>query len=408
SVLTLAGAGAGTSFGNALALDGNTLLVGMRRVARADSARGGVQVFTRGSDGTWADAGALGGTPEARSSFGSALALSGDWAYVGAPGTRPGGVVHVFRRSGGTWTPAGSITVESGLGDRFGSAIAVDGDRVAIGAPGRDGQRGMVYLFRRGADGSFSLEGSVAGRRALTNSQLGNSLLLSGDQLWAGGPNAASFTGMVVGFERNSSGAWVEGSTLVPFESASARFGASLLQVGDELWIGAPLADGRHGRIYRARFEDGGNLVSMTKLGSDSSASGSGFGNQMAMSGGTVLVGMPNDAGNLGSAQFVERGTDGSWQARALVFPAAGAALQAMTGSETNCSGEGKAGQFGCSNTSLYSFLPISQLGGRRGTNLNDNWGWTDPQTGREYAIVGRTDGTSFVDVTDPANPRYL
>jgi choice-of-anchor B domain-containing protein len=35
-------------------------------------------------------------------------------------------------------------------------------------------------------------------------------------------------------------------------------------------------------------------------------------------------------------------------------------------------------------------------------------WGWTDPQTKREIALVGRFDGTSFVDVTDPSNPRYL
>ena len=27
---------------------------------------------------------------------------------------------------------------------------------------------------------------------------------------------------------------------------------------------------------------------------------------------------------------------------------------------------------------------------------------------GKDYALVGRTDGTSFVDVTDPARPRYL
>jgi choice-of-anchor B domain-containing protein len=39
---------------------------------------------------------------------------------------------------------------------------------------------------------------------------------------------------------------------------------------------------------------------------------------------------------------------------------------------------------------------------------VNDIWGWTDSTTGREFAIVGRTDGTSFVEVTDPANPRYL
>ena len=35
-------------------------------------------------------------------------------------------------------------------------------------------------------------------------------------------------------------------------------------------------------------------------------------------------------------------------------------------------------------------------------------WGWTDPQTGREYALVGLTDQASFVDITDSQNPRYV
>ena len=39
---------------------------------------------------------------------------------------------------------------------------------------------------------------------------------------------------------------------------------------------------------------------------------------------------------------------------------------------------------------------------------LATTWGWTDPQTGREYAILGRSDGTAFVDVTDPVAPVYL
>ena len=35
----------------------------------------------------------------------------------------------------------------------------------------------------------------------------------------------------------------------------------------------------------------------------------------------------------------------------------------------------------------------------------NDVWGWTDPNNGDEYAIMGMTGGTGFVRVTDPANP---
>ena len=37
----------------------------------------------------------------------------------------------------------------------------------------------------------------------------------------------------------------------------------------------------------------------------------------------------------------------------------------------------------------------------------NDVWGWTDPVTKKEWPIAGRSDGTSFVDMSDPKNPTY-
>src|SRR5690606_33698639 len=132
--------------------------------------RGGVHVFTRAANGTWSHAGRLGGMPAARSGFGWSLAISGDWAFVGAPTTEPGGAVHVFRRTGTTWNAAGTLpAADIVAGDRFGAAIAVDGERVAVSAPGRDAQKGMVFVFRRGADGSFTQEGAVAGRRVTAN-----------------------------------------------------------------------------------------------------------------------------------------------------------------------------------------------------------------------------------------------
>lgn len=53
--------------------------------------------------------------------------------------------------------------------------------------------------------------------------------------------------------------------------------------------------------------------------------------------------------------------------------------------------------------------MPLSAIGGTRSNSAaNDIWGWTDSQTGSEYAIIGRVFGTSFVDISDPANPVYL
>lgn len=70
----------------------------------------------------------------------------------------------------------------------------------------------------------------------------------------------------------------------------------------------------------------------------------------------------------------------------------------------TTCSG-GMAGSYPCSNIDLLAFLPLSQIGGGNG---NDIWGWTDSVTAKEYAIMGLTNGTAFVDISDPVNPVYL
>ena len=70
----------------------------------------------------------------------------------------------------------------------------------------------------------------------------------------------------------------------------------------------------------------------------------------------------------------------------------------------TPCVG-GMAGPYPCNNVDLMSFLPLAQIGGGSGSSL---WGWTDPDTKREYAIMGRTNGAAFVDITDAANSVYL
>jgi len=73
--------------------------------------------------------------------------------------------------------------------------------------------------------------------------------------------------------------------------------------------------------------------------------------------------------------------------------------------SEVKCV-DGKAGDYDCNNVDLLSFVPISELGSTY--QASDSWGWTDPETGDEIAIIGLEDGTAFVQVTDPVNPVVL
>jgi choice-of-anchor B domain-containing protein len=69
-----------------------------------------------------------------------------------------------------------------------------------------------------------------------------------------------------------------------------------------------------------------------------------------------------------------------------------------------HCEG-GFAGPFPCREIDLLAFVPAAELAGEAATT-NDVWGWTDPSTGREYALVGLSNGVAFVDVTEPAAPR--
>jgi choice-of-anchor B domain-containing protein len=72
----------------------------------------------------------------------------------------------------------------------------------------------------------------------------------------------------------------------------------------------------------------------------------------------------------------------------------------------------GFAGPFPCDRADLMSFLPMDEIGGGPGSIFggpgNDVWGWTDPQTGKEWVIAGRSNGTSFVDASDPKDPVFV
>ena len=73
---------------------------------------------------------------------------------------------------------------------------------------------------------------------------------------------------------------------------------------------------------------------------------------------------------------------------------------------------QGFAGEFPCDNVDLMSYLPIDEVGGGPGSIYggagNDLWGWTDPDTRQEWALMGRTTGTGFVDVTDAKRPVFV
>ncbi len=65
----------------------------------------------------------------------------------------------------------------------------------------------------------------------------------------------------------------------------------------------------------------------------------------------------------------------------------------------------GTADGYACRGISLRKRVSLQTMGAPGG---NDIWGWTDPATNREYALVGLVNGTAFVDVTNPVTPVFL
>ena len=142
-------------FGSAVAVDGGTAVVGAPQYDDNGDNSGSAYVFTRPESGGWADA-----TETAKLTasdgvavdyFGHSVAVHGDIILVGAFRHDLTGAAYVFTRPGGGWvatSTAAKLTASDGKhDDQFGRSVAVDGDTVVIGAQQDDGLRGSAYVF---------------------------------------------------------------------------------------------------------------------------------------------------------------------------------------------------------------------------------------------------------------------
>jgi hypothetical protein len=138
--------GPGPRFGESVALDGDSLIVGQYGAAFAYARVGA----------SWVAQGTLDAQdPLSGAQYGSAVALRGDIALVGDPTSSAAGAasgaVYVFRRGGGIWTPIGVLLGnDTQAGDHFGGALSVSDAWIAIGAPFADAagaDSGALYVF---------------------------------------------------------------------------------------------------------------------------------------------------------------------------------------------------------------------------------------------------------------------
>ncbi|MDG1250945.1 MAG: choice-of-anchor B family protein [Flavobacteriaceae bacterium] len=65
----------------------------------------------------------------------------------------------------------------------------------------------------------------------------------------------------------------------------------------------------------------------------------------------------------------------------------------------------GMAGIYPCQGYDLLAKISLETFGSEA---ANDNWGWVDHESGKEYVLSGLDDGTAFIDISDPKNPIFL
>jgi choice-of-anchor B domain-containing protein len=413
-------------FGTVLARDGRTLLVGQKN--------GPVHVFD-GSSGSWQHTGILSGEgttgldPGCQqygycgTDFGMTMALDGNWLLIGEPGeipqrrrgqeempVAPEGVVHVYSRSAD-----GGFNYETALqasmataGDRFGQTIHLDGNRALIGAPAwNDDYTGLESVGRVvefQLQNSMWIETGALPHFSESASSFGHSISTDGSQILVGAPGAHRSRGAVFAYESHG-GTWIPTRVLKLADGeVGDRFGSGIAHSGDEIWIGAPAQRGNDtGSVYVFGPDEEGNLSETPRrIQLEDTVERDWFGDAITADGDMVIVESPGMHHQSGALYAY---SDDTPDGQMMVSMPDG--LAGITGDEMECE-DGKIGPFDCQDVDLLSFVPNTILragADSRGVRTNDNWGWTDPDTGREYALVGRNDGTSFIDITDPTNP---
>ncbi|MEM9378917.1 MAG: FG-GAP repeat protein [Planctomycetota bacterium] len=192
-------------FGLAMDRDGDLLAIGAPNETTMGATGGAVYLY-RLVGGAWIaedmlvpSDGATGDT------FGQAVAVSGDRVLVGAPRKRNGSVIegaaYAFERAGATWSETARLSIDAGSGDTgFGQSVDVDGDVAVVGAA-RTNDVGAAYVFLDSGP-SWALEQRLQPELLTSFATFGHSVSLEGDELVVG-----AYQDSVVSF--GSGAAWV-------------------------------------------------------------------------------------------------------------------------------------------------------------------------------------------------------
>ena len=305
----------GDEFGSAVAIDGDTLVVG----APYNDGVGAAHVFIR-QGGIWIEEAKLtapDAAPDDR--FGYSVAIDGDTVIVGArdddhEGGVDAGSAYVFVRSSGEWFEQDRLSaLDPSDGDYFGVSVAVQGNTAVVGAYGDNhggsyADGGSAYVFVR-EDGIWNQTYKLTASDFTGNDEyFGRSVTIDGDVIVVGAHGEDHGPGWNQGaayvFVR-AGDVWIEQAKLIASDAAQAdQFGRSAVIDGGTVLVGAWNADHEGetdaGAAYAFERPQGGwaDMTETVKLTASDAANGDRFGASVAIDGDVALVGAHLDVDN--------------------------------------------------------------------------------------------------------------
>jgi hypothetical protein len=324
------------AFGNAVAISGDTIVVGAPFAHPA-----AVYVFVKPASG-WEDTSTFdakltepGGVPN--DGFGQSVAISGDTVFAAASQLNSGskGAVYVYVRPAAGWTSTSAFDAkltafDGSSGDGFGAALAISDDTLIVGAfNARVGgsRRGALYVFEMPASGWASTSAYDA-RLTVSGGAVGDafgiSVAVAGDTVVAGSSGAEDGHGAAFVFVKPVSG-WNSTSSFAAKLTASdgqplVGYGQSIAISEEAAVVSAPFArvgvNAAQGAVYVFEKPDSGWASTSAfdaKLTAANGAVQDYFGLSVALSGRTVAAGAPSEVGlgRPGSVYVFVRPSDG-------------------------------------------------------------------------------------------------
>lgn len=335
-------------FGESVGISGDNIIVGALYDDDLGGSSGSACIFNC-SNGTWSDYQKMTADDgETADNFGTAVAIDGEWAVVGAPyedeGGTSAGAAYVFRSVGGIWDQyAKLVAADAQSYDHFGEAVDVSGDTIVVGVVDSDDAgegTGSAYVFH--LDGSvWTEQDKLLASDMESHDNFGFAVAISGDTVIVGAyrnddacdpPDSMCQSGAAYVFTRSGSG-WSQATKLLASDDeASDNFGYSVSIDGNRALVGAPRNDSpasEAGAVYVFSGISGWGQVQ--KLTASDAEAVDRFGEAVALSGHHALIAAPleDDAG-------IEAGA---------VYTFAGGATMVEVGKEP--SNEGMSNEFG-------------------------------------------------------------